>query len=64
MSVIDGASVFAVGVRSDNNYGKAAERAINAKSADVFAASPLMFWDVNSVRIDVMHSFRTDAAVF
>jgi len=44
---IDGAPVFAVEVRSKNDYGPPAERALAAKRADYFAAGTLVVWDVD-----------------
>ena len=46
-----GAPVFAVEVRSENDYGPAAEREIAQKRADYFAAGTQVVWDV-----DVLHS--------
>lgn len=42
-----GAPVFAVEVRSENDYGRAAERNMAAKRADYFAADTLVVWDVD-----------------
>ncbi len=39
--------VFAVEVRSENDYGRRAEVAIRAKIADYFAAGTLVVWDVD-----------------
>ncbi len=39
--------VFAVEVRSENDYGRRAEAAILAKRADYFAAGTLVVWDVD-----------------
>ena len=47
---IEGAPVFAVEVRSEEDYGPAAERVMAAKRADYFAAGTLVVWDV-----DVLH---------
>src|SRR5262245_46134125 len=41
----EGAPTFAAGVRSENDYGPAAERAIQAKRADYFACGTLVVWD-------------------
>ena len=43
---IEGAPVFAVEVRSPDDYGLVAERRIAAKRADYFAAGTLVVWDV------------------
>ncbi len=39
--------VFAVEVRSENDYGLSAERAMARKRADYFAAGTLVVWDVD-----------------
>ena len=41
------ALTFAVEVRSENDYGVAAEAAMSAKRADYFAAGTLVVWDVD-----------------
>ena len=48
---LTGTPVFAVEVRSENDYGPDAERALAQKRADYFAAGTLVVWDV-----DVLHS--------
>ena len=47
MRYFDGAPVFAVEVRSENDYGGQAERGIARKRADYFAAGTLVVWDVD-----------------
>ncbi len=47
MGAVEGAPVFAVEVRSENDYGPAAERAIARKIEDYFAAGTLAVWDVD-----------------
>lgn len=47
MSAVVGAPLFAVEVRSENDYGPAMERAIEAKIADYFAAGTRAVWDVD-----------------
>lgn len=47
MKFVDGAPDFAVEVRSENDYGPAAERALSAKRADYFAAGTQVVWDVD-----------------
>jgi Uma2 family endonuclease len=49
MSFIHGAPTFAVEVRSENDYGPAAEREMAAKRADYFEAGTRVVWDVNPV---------------
>jgi hypothetical protein len=49
MRFVDGASTFAIEVRSENDYGDAAGAAMSAKRADYFAAGTLVVWDVDPV---------------
>ncbi len=49
---VDGAPIFAVEVRSEHDYGPAAERKMSQKRADYFAAGTLVVWDV-----DVLHGY-------
>lgn len=46
MKFLPGAPRFAVEVRSENDYGPAAERAIAQKTADYFAAGTWVVWEV------------------
>lgn len=55
---LQGAPAFAVEVRSKNDYGPAAERAMAAKRADYFAAGTLVVWDVDVLREEVVRVFR------
>lgn len=47
MRFVEGAPQFAVEVRSENDYGNAAEDEMAAKRADYFAAGTLVVWDVD-----------------
>jgi len=47
---IEGSPIFAVEVRSPEDYGPAAERGMAAKRADYFAAGTLVVWDVDVIR--------------
>ncbi len=60
---IDGAPVLAVEVRSKDDYGPAAERALAAKRADYFSAGSLVVWDVDLDRhvVNVYRSTDPDA---
>jgi Uma2 family endonuclease len=49
MRFVEGPPTFAVEVRSENDYGPAAEAAMAAKRADYFAAGSLVVWDVDPV---------------
>jgi len=54
----DGAPLFAVEVRSDGDYGLAAERAMAAKRADYFAAGTVVVWDVDVLDEEVVRVYR------
>jgi len=60
MKFLVGAPIFAVEVRSENDYGASAERAIAAKRADYFAGGTLVFWDVDLIGPDVITSYHAD----
>ena len=49
MRFIEGPPTFAVEVRSENDYGPAADRDYAEKRADYFAAGTLVVWDVDPV---------------
>src|SRR2546430_1539799 len=57
MKFFEGAPAFAVEVRSEGDYGPAAERAMAAKRADYFAAGTLVVWDVNLLSDEVIKSY-------
>jgi Uma2 family endonuclease len=54
----EGAPIFAVEVRSENDYGPAAERAMQAKRADYFACGTLVVWDVDLLSTDIIKVYR------
>jgi Uma2 family endonuclease len=58
MRFIRGAPVFAVEVRSENDYGKQAEREMEEKRRDYFAAGTLVVWDVDLLSEDVVKVYR------
>ena len=58
MKFFQGAPVFAVEVRSENDYGPRAERAMAKKRADYFAAGTLVVWDVDLLGVDVVRVYR------
>ena len=60
MRFFEGAPIFAVEVRSENDYGPGAERAIAQKRTDYFAAGTLVVWDVDLLGDDVVKSYRAD----
>lgn len=57
MKFLEAAPVFAVEVRSEDDYGPNAETAIARKRADYFASGTLVFWDVDLLSPDVIKSF-------
>lgn len=57
---LEGAPIFAVEVRSKNDYGAKAEREIARKRADYFACGTLVFWDVDVLREKVVRVYRAD----
>jgi Uma2 family endonuclease len=58
MRFLEGAPVFAVEVRSEHDYGPAAERAMQDKRADYFACGTLVVWDVDLQSEDVIKSYK------
>ena len=58
MKFLTGAPAFAVEVRSENDYGPAAERALAAKRRDYFAAGTLVVWDVDLLSDEVLKVYR------
>jgi Uma2 family endonuclease len=55
---IRAAPTFAVEVRSDGDYGPAAERKMARKRAEYFAAGTLVVWDVDVLRERVVRVYR------
>jgi Uma2 family endonuclease len=60
MKFFEGAPVFAVEVRSEGDYGPAAEAAMVEKRADYFAAGTLVVWDVNLLSDDVIKGYPAE----
>jgi Uma2 family endonuclease len=58
MRFLEGAPVFAVEVRSEGDYGPAAERAMADKRRDYFAAGTLAVWDVDLLSEAVVRAYR------
>ena len=54
--------IFAVEVRSENDYGRRAEAAIAKKIEDYFAAGTLVVWDVDLRNEDVIAKFTAPDA--
>jgi Uma2 family endonuclease len=57
MKFLEGAPIFAVEVRSENDYGPNAENAIARKRADYFASGTLIYWDVDLLSPEVIKSY-------
>ena len=58
MGFLTGAPRFAVEVRSESDYGPAAERRLARKRADYFAAGTLVVWDVDLLGADAVRGYR------
>ena len=56
---LQGAPIFAVEVRSENDYGPKAERDIAAKRADYFAAGTQSVWDVDVLSDEIVRVYRS-----
>lgn len=59
MRFIPGSPTFGAEVRSENDYGEAAEAEMADKRADYFAAGTLVVWDVDPVA-ECVHVYRAD----
>jgi Uma2 family endonuclease len=57
---LEGAPIFAVEVRSDEDYGPAAEKRLAAKRADYFAAGTRVVWDVDFLRDERVRSYSAE----
>ena len=57
---LDGAPIFAVEVRSAEDYGPAAEKRMALKRADYFAAGTLVVWDVDVLREKLVRVYRAN----
>jgi len=55
---VEGAPIFAVEVRSKNDYGSTADRAFAAKRLDYFAAGTVVVWDVDILRKQIIDVYR------
>jgi Uma2 family endonuclease len=58
MKFLPRAPLFAVEVRSEDDYGPAAERAMARKRTDYFAAGTQVVWDVDLLSEDVVRVYR------
>lgn len=58
MKFYEGAPVFAVEVRSENDYGDEAEGKIRKKKQDYFLSGTKVFWDVDLIGINIIKVYR------
>jgi Uma2 family endonuclease len=61
MKFLSEAPVFAVEVRSEGDYGRAAEREMAEKRADYFAAGTKVIWDVDLLSEDVVRKYSAES---
>ena len=59
MKFFEGAPVFAVEVRSEQDYGLKADAELAAKRRDYFASGTLVVWDVDSLGPDIVRVYRS-----
>ncbi len=57
---MEGAPRFAAEVRSEEDYGPAAEQRMAGKRADYFAAGTLVVWDVDVLREERVRSYAAE----
>lgn len=60
MGFCDGAPAFAAEVRSENDYGEAAEKEMAAKRRDYFDSGTQVVWDVDLLGDEVIRVYRAD----
>lgn len=60
MKFLEGAPIFAVEVRSENDYGHTAEREIAAKRNDYFACGTQVVWDVDLLHDEAIKAYSAD----
>jgi Uma2 family endonuclease len=58
LKFLEGAPIFAVEIRSENDYGPKAEEAMADKRRDYFAAGAVVVWDVDLLSEDVIKVYR------
>jgi Uma2 family endonuclease len=61
MKFFEGAPIFAAEVRSEGDYGPAAEQEMAQKRADYFAAGTRVVWDVDLLSDTVVKAYTFDA---
>lgn len=60
MKFLEGSPIFAVEVRSENDYGENAEKSIKRKRCDYFAAGTEIVWNVDLLSENVIKSYHCD----
>ncbi len=60
MKFLEGAPAFAVEVRSENDYGRTAEREMAKKRDEYFASGALVVWDVDLLNDEVIRMYTAD----
>ena len=60
MKFVVGAPIFAAEVRSEGDYGPAAEKRMKDKRSDYFEAGTQIVWDVDLRGDDVVRAYRAD----
>lgn len=60
MKFLTGAPIFAVEVRSENDYGKKAEEKIKQKIKDYLLAGTKVVWDVDLIGKDTIKAYCAD----
>lgn len=60
MKFLQGAPIFAIEVRSENDYGKTGEREMAEKRKDYFAAGTEIVWDFDLLSEDTIKSYTFD----
>lgn len=58
--VLEGAPIFAVEVRSRNDYGPKAEESIRQKITDYFSCGTQVVWDVDVLRGKLVRGYRAN----
>jgi Uma2 family endonuclease len=61
MKFLEGSPIFAVEVRSENDYGENPEKAIKQKRYDYFKAGTKIVWDVDLLSVEVIKSYHSDS---
>jgi Uma2 family endonuclease len=60
MRFLQGAPIFAVEIRSENDYGNKAEEKIKQKIKDYFLAGTKVVWDVDLLSVDTIKAYNAN----